>query len=96
MAGDKPYRRDGLVAVATVQGQLPAEVLRTKLEAAGIPAMLQYESAGLVFGVILDGLGQVRVMVPEALAAEAEAVLSVPPDAANDDVDEDDVDEDAP
>ena len=78
MAGEKPYRRDGLVAVATVQGQLRAEVLKSKLEAAGIPAMLMYESYGVVLGLTVDGLGQVRVMVPAALAEDAAALCVRP------------------
>jgi hypothetical protein len=45
------------------------------LEAAGIPVLLKYESAGLVFGITVDGLGKVEIMVPEALAEEAEYLL---------------------
>jgi hypothetical protein len=76
----KPYRRDDLVCIATLYGQLQAQVIKTKLEAAGIPALLQYESYGLVLGLTVDGMGQVRVMVPEALAEEALQVLDIGPD----------------
>ena len=69
---DKP----GLVTVHTASGQLQAQVIKTKLESAGIPALLDYESAGVVLGITVDGLGEVRVMVPEALAEEARALLS--------------------
>ncbi len=54
---------------------MQAQVLKPKLETTGIPARLEYEGAGLVFGVILDGLGEVRVMVPADLAEEALAVI---------------------
>lgn len=69
---DKP----GLVTVYTASGQLQAQVIKTKLDSAGIPALLDYESAGVVLGITVDGLGEVRVMVPEDLAEEAWALLS--------------------
>jgi len=55
---------------------LGAQVVKGKLEAYGIPAMLRYESAGLVFGLTVDGLGMVEVQVPEDRAEEAEALIS--------------------
>ncbi|MGA9348027.1 MAG: DUF2007 domain-containing protein [Anaerolineae bacterium] len=79
MAGHKT-NRPGLVTVYTAFGQLEAHVIKTKLESAGIPALLDYESAGVVLGITVDGLGEVRVMVPEDLAQEAEELLSQPPD----------------
>jgi len=69
---DKP----DLVTVHTASGMLSAHVIKTKLESAGIPALLNYESAGVVLGITVDGLGEVRVMVPEGLAEEARALLA--------------------
>jgi hypothetical protein len=80
MIGHKKVNRPGLTTVYTASGQLEAHVIKTKLESAGIPALLDYESAGVVLGLTVDGLGEVRVMVPEALAQEAEELLSLPPD----------------
>jgi hypothetical protein len=67
---------DELVPVRTVQGYLVGEMLKGKLESEGIPAILRYESVGHVMGITFDGLGQVQVMVPRALAEEAENVLA--------------------
>jgi hypothetical protein len=53
---------------------------KSKLEAMGIPALLKYDSAGPVFGITVDGLGEVNVMVPEAYSEEASALLSDLPD----------------
>jgi hypothetical protein len=64
-----------LVCVRTCQGWDLAQIYKSKLEAAGIPVLLKHEAAGLVFGLTVDGLGQVRIMVPETCAAEAEALL---------------------
>jgi hypothetical protein len=64
-----------LVQVWSCQGWDLAQIYKSKLEAADIPVLLKYESAGLVFGLTVDGLGQVRILVPEEYAAEAEEVL---------------------
>ncbi len=64
------------VTVYVAQGQLEANVVKSKLESEGIPAILQYDSATIVYGMTVDGLGEVRVQVPEPLAATARAILS--------------------
>jgi hypothetical protein len=64
-----------LVCVRTCQGWDLAQVFKSKLEAAGIPVLLKYEAAGLVFGITVDGLGQVRILVPQSFSAEAEELL---------------------
>lgn len=64
-----------LVCVRTCQGWHVAQIYKSKLEAAGLPVLLKYEALGLVYGITVDGLGQVRVMVPKEYAAEAEALL---------------------
>lgn len=71
----KKQNKPGLVTVYTASGQLQAQVFKTKLESAGIPVLLDYESLGVVLGITVDGLGEVRVMVPEGLAEEARALL---------------------
>lgn len=64
-----------LICVRTCQGWDLAQIYKSKLEAAEIPALLKYESAGLVYGLTVDGLGQVRILVPKPHAAEAKALL---------------------
>lgn len=71
----KEVKRPGLTTVHVAQGLLQAEVYKSKLESAGIPVLLQYESLGPTLGITVDGLGQVQVMVPDALAAGARALL---------------------
>lgn len=72
-----------LVCVATCQGILLGELFKSKLEASGVPVLLQYESAGLVFGITVDGLGEVRILVPASLAEQArEALKELPPQDA--------------
>ncbi len=73
-----------LVTIYQCQGLLPAEVIKAKLEAAGVPALLRYESAGPVLGLTVDGLGLVAVQVPEAWADDALALIAEEPDAPAD------------
>jgi hypothetical protein len=79
-----------LICVRICQGLDVAQIYKSKLEALDIPVLLKYESAGLVYGIIVDGLGEVRVMVPEPYAAEAEALLA---DSTDDELAEGAIDE---
>ena len=66
----KEIKRPGLTTVRVAQGLLRAEVYKSKLESAGIPVMLEYESLGPTMGITVDGL-----MVPDDWAAEAQVLL---------------------
>jgi len=66
----------GLITIYVASGQPEAQIIKGRLEIEGIPAMLRYESAGIVYGLTIDGLGQVEVQVPSALAEEARQVLA--------------------
>ncbi len=55
---------------------LQAQIVKGRLESEGIPVLLRYEGAGLVYGITVDGLGEARVMVPEDLAQEAETIVA--------------------
>lgn len=74
-----PVEQVGLVTVYVAQGMLRAMVIRGALESAGIPVMLSYESFGQTLGLTVDGLGQVRVMVPAEWAKEAKELLTAQP-----------------
>jgi thiamine pyrophosphokinase len=65
-----------LVVVYTVQGHMRASVIKSKLEAAGIPAILSYEALSRIYGLTVDGIGQVRVLVRPEDAAEARRLLA--------------------
>jgi hypothetical protein len=71
MSDGEPLDELRLVQVYSSQGHLQANVIKSKLGAAGIPALLSYESVGLVMGLTVDGIGKVRVMVPEGRLDEA-------------------------
>ena len=65
-----------LITVYIAHGQPEAEIVKGRLENEGIPAMLRYESAGIVYGITIDGLGQVEVQVPSSLAQRAREILA--------------------
>jgi hypothetical protein len=50
-------------------------VVKSKLESAGIAVLLKYDSASVVFGLTVDGLGEVEVWVPKEQANEARALI---------------------
>ncbi|MCX5990783.1 MAG: DUF2007 domain-containing protein [Chloroflexi bacterium] len=54
---------------------LEAQVMKSHLESEGIPALLRYEGAGLIYGITVDGLGETSVLVPADLSQEAREIL---------------------
>lgn len=64
-----------LTTVYVEHGLLRAQVIKAKLEDAGIPVLLKYESVGPVMGITVDGLGEVRVLVPSQYANVARALI---------------------
>jgi len=64
-----------LVVVYITQGELEANVIKSHLESEGIPVMLQYESVGRVYGLTVDGLGEIRILVPHEFADEAREII---------------------
>lgn len=67
---------DEPVVVYVSQGPLQAEVARAKLEANNIPAILRYSPVGRAFGITVDGLGRVDVLVHPRDASAARALLA--------------------
>ncbi len=63
------------VVIGTAQGELAANVVKSHLESEGIPVLLKWESAGRVYGLTVDGLGQVSILVPQELADEAKLII---------------------
>lgn len=63
-----------LEKVHTASGQLQAHIIKGRLETEGIPVLLQHESE--IFGLTVNGMGAVRIMVPEHLAEKAKEILA--------------------
>ncbi len=67
--------KERLVAICSSR-YMEAQIIKGRLESEGIPVLLSYESAGLIYGITIDGLGEVKVMVPENLEEEAKEILA--------------------
>ena len=74
------FNREGFITIYKAMGQLEAEVIKGRLEVEGIPAILKYESLGPVYGLTIDGLGQVEVQVSAADAEKARKLINTPQD----------------
>ncbi len=66
-------KREGFEVVYRVLGSMQGEIIRGRLEASGIPAMLDAESTILPFSV--PDMGEVRILVPTERAEEARELL---------------------
>ena len=64
------------VAVHKTNGVTDAEILKNMLESFGIPARLSYEAAGKIYGLTMDGMGVVALLVAEDRAQEAQDILA--------------------
>jgi len=73
--GDAVAKRKEFVVVHVAQGELEANVMKSHLECEGIPVVLQFESVGRVFGLTVDGLGEIKILVPPELAEEAKKII---------------------
>jgi hypothetical protein len=71
----KSKQTNKLATVYVASGQPEAQIVKGRLEIQGIPVLLKYESAGVVFGLTIDGLGQVLVQVPAHFEDEAREIL---------------------
>jgi len=65
-----------MLCVFIANGQIQAHQARAFLESAGVPAVLRGESLSKTHGLTLDGLGRVEVLVAEADAERASALLA--------------------
>jgi hypothetical protein len=81
MPPQRQAHREELTVVATVSGMMTAEILKSKLEDAGIRALLRYESVSLLYGLTTPGLDLSRVdlLVAEPDAEQALQILNTPP-----------------
>ncbi len=68
-------KKEKLIIIDTVYGINMANIIKSKLESYGIPVLMKYESAGIVFGLTLNGLGKVEIMVPEHMKEQAKLLL---------------------
>ena len=69
---------EGWHEVRCVSGMTHAKIIVGRLEAEGIASRLKYEAAGVIYAITVDGLGEVKILVPPEDWERAQAVLSQP------------------
>ena len=62
--------------VHRASGMINANIIVGRLETEGIPTRLKYEAVGAIYPITIDGLGEVRIMVPGNYLEYASEVLS--------------------
>ena len=64
--------------VVTESEYFKAQIIKTKLESENIPVRLQKETVGLLYGITFDGLGGVKILVPQEYRQKAEGIINGP------------------
>lgn len=64
------------VVVWQAANPMETQIVRGRLQSAGIPAIVQGEAMGRIYGFIYGGLAERDVLVPAPLAASAEEILA--------------------
>lgn len=67
------------IEIYRASGELEAQVIRSKLEAAGIHAIFQNDALGTL-GFVMDGLGEFRILVAEQDEHAAREVIAATSD----------------
>jgi hypothetical protein len=62
-------------SIATVQGELQAEVIRGLLESQGIPVNLSQEGVARAYGLGVGPLSEVEILVPKNYVQPAKDVI---------------------
>ena len=68
-------KEEKLIEVYKAHGETEAQIIKSKLESNGIPALLKSTAAPSVHAFVIDGLGEYKVMVPESLSEDARNLL---------------------
>jgi len=68
-------REEGWVKVYTAQGLAEAHIVKGLLEFNGIPVNLDYEAVGPILGITMNGLGEVKILVPQEWEGKALELL---------------------
>lgn len=64
-----------MVEVYRAVGEMEAQVIHSLLEYHGIPSVMQGEAARNIYGLTVDGISEVRIMVWEHMADEARSLI---------------------
>lgn len=63
------------VVICSANGEVEGNVIKSKLESEGIPVVLRQEAIGKFYAFTIDGLGEVKILVPLVFKEEAIRIL---------------------
>ena len=72
--------KDRLVKVYTAHGEMEAQVIKSLLQSCGIPSLMQGNAAMSMQPFVMDGMGEIKIMVTEAQADEARKIIEAKAD----------------
>lgn len=75
MNDEQPYPEDPVAIVAVCYGRAEAVVVRSRLAEAGVTAYLKGEAAASIYGLSVDGLGKIEIVVAAVDADAAREIL---------------------
>jgi hypothetical protein len=64
-----------MVEVYRAAGEMEAQVIKGLLESYGIPCFLKGDAARTIYGLTVDGLGEVKIMVRESMTEQARKLI---------------------
>ena len=62
--------------VITASGMTQADIIVGRLTTEDIPTRIKYDAAGMIYAVTIDGIGEVKILVPAKALQQARSVLS--------------------
>jgi hypothetical protein len=66
---------EDLIKVYTAHGEMEAQVIRGLLESCGIRSLMQGNAALSMQPFVMDGMGEIKIMVTEGQADEARKII---------------------
>jgi len=67
---------EAMVTIYRASGEMEARVIQSKLASQGIPCLLKSHAAFSAHAFVVDGMGEVGIMVWESMATAARNVIS--------------------
>jgi hypothetical protein len=72
--------KDRLIKVYTAHGEMEAQVIKSLLETFSIPSLMQGNAALSMQPFVMDGMGEIKIMVAETKAEEARKIIEAKAD----------------
>jgi hypothetical protein len=73
---EKEPMEESWQVVFCASGMTQARIIAGRLESEGIAAHLQYDAVTNIYAITIDGIGEVRILVPPEDAGRAREILS--------------------